>query len=62
MNFRGGADVEVTREGRRRPMRAKLIEGPDEVADVYKALLKRYGIEKPTKMGLRISGDRIPNH
>jgi hypothetical protein len=62
LNFRGGADVEVTREGRRRPMRAELIEGPDEVADVYAELLERYGIEKPTKIGLRISGDRIPNH
>ena len=62
VNFRGGADVEVTQEGRRRPMRAELIEDPDEVADVYAGLLERYGIEKPTKIGLRISGDRIPNH
>ena len=62
VNFRGGADIEVTREGRQRPMRATLIEDPDEVADVYSALLERYGIEKPTKIGLRISGDRIPNH
>ena len=62
VNFRGGADIEVTQEGQRRPMRAELIEDPDEVADVYSALLERYGIEKPTKIGLRISGDRIPSH
>jgi hypothetical protein len=62
VDFRGGSDIEVTQDGRRRPMRAELIEDPDEVADVYVALLQRYGIEKPTKIGLRISGDRIPNH
>jgi hypothetical protein len=62
MNFRGGADVEVTSEGRSRPMRAELIEDPDEVANIYAALLERFGIQKPTKIGLRISGDRIPNH
>ena len=28
----------------------------------YAALLERYGIEKPTKIGLLISGERIPNH
>ena len=61
-NLRGGADVELVHEARRIPMRAELIEDPDEVADVYSALLERYGIEKPTKIGLRISGDRIPSH
>jgi hypothetical protein len=60
VNLRGG-DIEVTNEGRQRPVRAELIEDPDEVTDAYAALLERYGIEKPTKIGLRISGDRIPN-
>jgi hypothetical protein len=62
VNLRGGADVEYVHEGRRVPMRAELVEDPDEVARVYEALLRRDGLEeaKPTKLGLEVEGDRIP--
>ena len=62
VNFRGGADVEYIHEGRRVPMRAELLEDPDEVARVYEALLQRDGLEeaKPTKIGLEVEGDRMP--
>lgn len=61
-NLRGGADVEVVHDGRTQPMRADLIEDADEVADVYVALLQRFGLKKATQIGLRISGDRVPTH
>jgi hypothetical protein len=62
VNLRGGADVEYVHEGRRVPMRAELVEDPDEVAAVYEALLRRDGLEeaKPTKIGLEVEGDRMP--
>jgi hypothetical protein len=61
-NLRGGADVELVHEGRRVPMRAELAEDADEVARVYEALLERDGLAqaKPTKIGLEVTGDRIP--
>jgi hypothetical protein len=61
-NLRGGADVEVIHDGERRPMRAELIEDADEVARIYEALLLKDGIEeaKPTKIGLKVEGDRMP--
>src|SRR5512133_2108958 len=43
-NLRGGADVELVHEGRRVPMRAELIEHPDEVASLYEALIEQVGI------------------
>ena len=62
VNLRGGADVEYVHEGRRVPMRAELVEDPDEVARVYEALLLRDGLEEatPTKIGLEVEGDRMP--
>jgi hypothetical protein len=63
-NLRGGADVELTHDGRRVPLRADLVEDPDEVARVYEALIEMIGIAnaKPTKIGLDIVGDVIPTH
>lgn len=40
-NLRGGAAVQVVKEGRPRPMHAELIEDVDEVARIYGALLTR---------------------
>lgn len=62
-NLRGGADVELVHEARRTPMRAELIEGPEEVARVYEAFLQRDGLEeaKATRIGLEVKGDRIPS-
>jgi hypothetical protein len=63
-NLRGGADVELVHDGVRAPMRAELIEDPDEVARVYEALIERIGVEKAkaTKIGLEVIGDRMPAH
>ena len=46
------------------PMRAELIEDPDEVARVYEALIQRIGVEKAkaTKIGLQVIGDQMPTH
>jgi hypothetical protein len=61
-NVRGGADVDLVHDGRRTPMRAELIEDADEVARIYEALLLKDGLEeaKPTKIGLKVEGDRMP--
>src|SRR5262245_53830865 len=61
-NLRGGADVEFVHDGVRTPMRAELIEDADEVARTYEALLLKDGLEeaKPTKIGLKVEGDRMP--
>jgi hypothetical protein len=63
-NLRGGADVELIHEGRRVPMRADLIEDPDEVARIYEALIERIGVAKAkaTKVGLQVIGDGMPTH
>ena len=62
VNMRGGADVEIVHEGRRTPMHAVLIEDPEEVARVYGALLERVGVDKATRIGLKVEGDRMPTH
>lgn len=62
VNLRGGADVEYVHDGVRTPMRAELVEDPDEVARIYDELLHRDGLEEatPTKLGLKVEGDRMP--
>ena len=63
-NLRGGADVELVHEARRIPMRAELIEDPDEVARIYEALIEQIGVAnaKATKIGLEVTGNRMPTH
>jgi hypothetical protein len=63
-NLRGGADVELIHEARRVPMRAELIEDPDEVASLYQALIEQIGIAnaKATKIGLKVIGEEMPTH
>jgi hypothetical protein len=63
-NLRGGADVELVHEGRRLPMRAELIEDPDDVARVYEALIEDIGVSeaKPMKIGLQVTGVGMPTH
>jgi hypothetical protein len=63
-NLRGGADVELVHEARRAPMRAELIEDPDEVASIYERLIERIGITntKATKIGLKVIGEEMPTH
>ncbi len=61
-NLRGGADVELVHEGRRVPMRAELVEDPDEVAAIYEALIEHIGLAnaKATKIGVDVIGDEMP--
>lgn len=62
VNLRGGAEVEIVHDGARRPMRAELIEDPDEVARVYRGLLERVGLSKAMRVGLKVDGERMPTH
>jgi hypothetical protein len=61
-NFRGGADVEIVTAGVREPMRALLVDEPDEVADVYRTLLARVGVEHGSRIGVKVAGHRMPTH
>jgi hypothetical protein len=63
-NLRGGADVELVHEARRVPMRAELVEDPDQVAIVYQRLIGQIGIAnaKATKIGLEVIGEEMPRH
>jgi hypothetical protein len=63
-NLRGGADVELVHEARRIPMRAELIEDPDQVASVYEALIGKIGVAnaKVTKIGIEVIGGEMPTH
>ena len=56
------ADVELVHDGQRLPMRAELVEDPDEVARIYEALIERIGVAnaKAMKIGLKVVGDRMP--
>jgi len=56
-NLRGGADVEVTLDGRRRRAHAVLEEDADRAAAEFKALLARVG---PRALGLKVHVDRPP--
>ena len=49
VNLRGGADVEVTRHGIRRPMHALLDEDPASVAVAYDSVISHLGWEKAAK-------------
>lgn len=46
VNLRGGADVQVTRYGVRRPMRAVLDEDPASVAVTYQSVIDHLGWPK----------------
>ncbi len=61
LNFRGGAPVVVTIEGRRRRGRGELMEDPEEVARVHELLLDRLGLKNARRLGLRINVDRWPS-
>ena len=61
VNLRGGADVEVTRRGCLRPMRARLEEDPASVAVNYQAMITRMGWEKARRqLGISLPGGRVP--
>ena len=63
VNFRGGAPVEVTLEGKLRRGHAEIVEDPEEVAQFYANLIEEYGREQAgRRLGIRINVDRIPTH
>jgi hypothetical protein len=61
VNLRGGADVEVTLHGRRRPMHALLEEDQASVAVSYQAMIDRMGLKKAQRqLGISLPGGRVP--
>jgi F420H(2)-dependent quinone reductase len=60
-NLRGGADVEVTCAGHRRPMHADLDEEPGSVAATLHAIIERIGWQAARhQIGLTINVGRTP--
>jgi uncharacterized protein YbjT (DUF2867 family) len=61
VNLRGGADLEVTQRGERRPMRAELQEDPEHVAKVYLRLIEQLGWRAAQRrLGIKIHVGRTP--
>ncbi len=61
VNLRAGSEVVLTWRGQRRPATARLVEDPDEVAEVYRALIAATDPRKAgRRMGIRINVDRAP--
>jgi len=61
VNFRGGAGIEVTLRGQRRPARAILVEDPDTVAAAYQGVIDRLGWRAAQRrLGIRINIGRPP--
>ena len=60
VNLRGGADLEVTIDGRRRRAHAVLEEDPDRVAEIFVRLLRGLGAGRAHRVGLKVNVDRQP--
>lgn len=56
-NLRGGADVQVTLDGRARSGHAVLEDDLDRAAEAFKAMLDRSG---PRALGVKVNVDRAP--
>ena len=60
-NFRDGADLEVTLDGRTTPMRGELEEDPATVAPVYARRIEEYGLlMTKIDIGIQIRVPRAP--
>ena len=60
-NLRGGADVDVTWQGRRRQMHADLVEEPGAVAAVLRDVIERIGWRAASRqVGLTVHVGRTP--
>lgn len=59
-NFRHGADLEVTLDGRQRRAYGELVEDPQEVAEIFGDLLGALGLKRATRLGLQVNVDRAP--
>ncbi len=61
VNLRGGADVEVTWHGRRRPMHALLDEDPAAVAVAYQSVISHLSWERASRqLGISTTDGRPP--
>jgi F420H(2)-dependent quinone reductase len=61
-NLRGGADVEVTRYGRRAPMRAELDEDPASVAATVHEVMARIGPQEARRrLGIIVDSGHEPD-
>ena len=59
-NLAGGADLEVTLDGRRRRANGELVDDPQQVAEIFGGLLARLGLKQANRLGLRGNVDRAP--
>lgn len=59
-NFVGGADLELTLDGRRRRAHGELIDDPQEVAETFSDLLAQIGLRGATMLGLKLNVKRPP--
>jgi hypothetical protein len=59
-NLRGGAQVGLILDGRKRTGHAELEEDPDRVAQAYKARLDRLGVGNARQLGLKVNVGRSP--
>ena len=63
VNVRGGADVQVTYEGKTAPAHAVLVEDPDEVADTYATVIGRLGWQAAQRqLGMKVNVGWTPTH
>jgi hypothetical protein len=61
-NLRGGADIEVTLGGTRRPVRASLDEAPESVAATFGKVIDRLGWPKARRrLGIRTKTGEPPS-
>ncbi|MEV6873497.1 hypothetical protein [Amycolatopsis sp. NPDC051128] len=61
LNFRGGADVDVTFAGRTTPMRGVLVEDETAVARTYLDRMTELGMRRAARMiGLKFPLGRLP--
>jgi hypothetical protein len=61
VNLRGGADLEVTWQGRRRPMHALLEEEPAAVAVAYDTLIQHIGWPRASRqLGIATTDGQPP--
>ena len=59
-NLRGGAQVGLILDGRKRTGYADLEEDPDRVAQAYKTRLDRLGVGNARQLGLKVNVGRSP--
>ncbi|MCU1538338.1 MAG: hypothetical protein JWP82_2689 [Humibacillus sp.] len=62
VNLRGGADVGLTLDGRRRQAHAVLEEDPERVAAMFDRLLLGLGRTRANRVALKVNVDRLPTH